>query len=429
MLISTFSKREEFNDLIKNNALVVVDFFSTECPPCEKLAPIYERYAESYPEIKFIKILRQDNRELALSLDVSSSPSVLFFKNGELLKERLSGEISEAVFQETLVSLDFIKLTDTSNYIISEKRDLCIIGTGPAGLTAAVYAARYYVDQVLVGELNGGLMTSSHKICNYPSEIEISGMDLTQKMVDHVNQLAVPHKLASVIKIEKDKDSFIVNLSNNETILAKNILLATGTVHRHLGLENEDKLVGRGVSYCATCDAMFYRHKTVAVVGGSDSANTAALYLAGVADKVYQIYRGAALRGEVAWIEQIKQNNKIEVIYNTQISKINGENRLESIELDHDFNDSNKLNIDGLFVETGSMPDLTLINQLGLAVDAQGYIETKSDQSTSQPGVWAAGDITTNSDGFRQIVTASSEGAIAAKSIFMNLQKNNHENQ
>jgi thioredoxin reductase (NADPH) len=404
---------------------VVVDFFSTECPPCEKLAPIYNRYVETYKDIKFIKLFRQDNRELALSLDIISSPTLVFFKDGHLLNKRLSGEITEADFRNMLVDIEFIELIKTvPNNEIIEKRDLCIIGTGPAGLTAAIYAARYRVDQVLIGELDGGLMTSSHKICNYPSEIDISGIELTQKMLAHVKQLEVPSVIGSVIKINKNGEYFEINLSNNKHILAKNILLATGTTHRHLGVENEEKLIGRGISYCATCDAMFYKNKTVAVVGGSDSANTAALYLAGVADKVYQIYRGEALRGEVAWIEQIKQNKRIEVLYNTQIAKINGINYLESIELDREFSGSNKLIIDGLFVETGSAPDGTLINQLGLKVDQQGYIETDSGQGTSEPGIWAAGDITTNSDGFRQIVTACSEGAVAAKSIFTYLQKN-----
>ncbi len=425
MKIAEFENKEDFNNFVQNNSLVIVDFFSTECPPCEKFAPIYERYAEIYKDIKFIKLYRQDNRELALFLGITSSPTVVFFEDGKLLDKRLSGEIKEEDFNELLIALNFIKLIKNfSDKKVIEKRDLCIIGTGPAGLTAAIYGARYLVDQVLVGELDGGLMTSSHKICNYPSEMEISGMDLTQKMVDHVKFLEVPHKIASVIKIKKIANIFEINLSNNEIIQAKNILLATGTIHRHLGVENEDKLVGRGISYCATCDAMFYKNKTVAVVGGSDSANTATLYLAGVADKVYQIYRGEALRGEVAWIEQIKKNSNIEVIYNTEITKINGESRLESVELNKDFNGDKKLIIAGLFVETGSVPDMSLINQLNLEVDKQNYIITNQDQSTSEEKVWAAGDITTNSDGFRQIVTACSEGAVAAKSIFTNLQKN-----
>lgn len=423
-MMKSFKNIEDFKTFSEKELLLVVDFFSTECPPCEKLAPVYERFANNYSEVKFIKIFRQDNRDLALSLNINSSPTLVFFKNGQLLEKRLSGDISEKDLMEILISLDFIKENEKP---IAEKstetRDLLIVGTGPAGLTAAVYAARYRVDQVLVGELNGGLMTSAHKICNFPSEIDISGMELTQKMVKHIEDLEVPYKNASVVEIRRLGQLFEARLSNNEKIIAKKILLATGTVHRHLGLANENELVGRGISYCATCDAMFYKNKTVAVVGGSDAANTAALYLAGIANKVYQIYRGDALRGEVAWIEQIKLNNKIIPVYNSQVAKINGLGRLESIELDKDFNGIKELVIDGLFVETGSTPDLTLINQLTLEVDKGGYIKTRADQETSQENVWAAGDITTNSDGFRQIITACAEGAVAAKSIFTSLQK------
>jgi len=307
---------------------------------------------------------------------------------------------------------------------MSVVKDLCIVGTGPAGLTAAVYAARYKVDQVLVGELDGGLMSSSHKICNYPSEIDISGMDLTEKMLANVRHLGVPQKFGSIIAIDRDGDKFKVEFSSKETILAKQVILATGTTHRHLGLEREEELTGKGVSYCATCDAMFYAGKTVAVVGGSDSANTAALYLARVAEKVYQIYRGDQLRGEVAWIDQVKQHPKIELLYNTDVTKLNGVERLESVELSQELNGSKILKLDGLFIEAGSKPDMTLIHHLGLETDEAGYIKTASNQATSQAGVWAAGDITTNSDSFRQIVTACAEGAIAARSVYTHLQKN-----
>jgi thioredoxin reductase (NADPH) len=182
-------------------------------------------------------------------------------------------------------------------------------------------------------------------------------------------------------------------------------------------LPDEDRLIGRGISYCATCDAMFFRSKTVGVVGGSDAANTAALYLADIADKVYQIYRGRELRGETAWIEQIQANPKIITLFETNITKLLGQNRLEAVELDRPYEGVDRLALEGLFVEIGSDPDRTLSDALGLTIDDKGYIVTAPDQKTSRDGVWAAGDITTNSDGFRQIVTACSEGAIAAHSI------------
>ncbi len=421
MNISYLESDAEFAALKKTSPILVVDFYSDECPPCEKLAPIYENMAKLFPSVKFIKVFRQQHRELATSLGVSGSPTVLFFKDDQLLEPRLSGDIEEKEFISILESLGAERdLNIKADKQETEQFDLCIIGNGPAGMTAATYAARYKINQILIGDLPGGLMTSSHKICNFPSEIDISGMDLSQKMVNQINALAVPQKITSVISINQIDKIYEIVLSSGETIKAKTILLATGTKHRHLGLPNEKALTGRGVSYCATCDAMFYKDKTVAVIGGSDSANTAALYLAQVASKVYQIYRGEALRGETAWIDQIKTNEKISVMLNTEVVELLGENKLTGIKL----NNNTELAVDGLFVEVGSEPDLDLINQLSLETDKGHYIITKENQTTSREGVWAAGDITTNSNSFRQIVTACSEGAIAAENIFKYLQIN-----
>lgn len=418
---------EEFETLKKEYSLLVLDFYSDECPPCEKLAPIYEKMAKIYPSILFVKAFRQQNRELALSLGVSGSPTVLFFKDSEMIEFRLSGEIEESKLKSILDTMNVVSNTVETNEVNKtiEEYDLCIIGNGPAGLSAAVYASRYKIKQLLIGDLPGGLMTSSHKICNFPSEIEISGMDLTKKMTDQIEALNVPQKKFSrVSNIKKSGEIFKLTLSSGEVINSKTILLATGTKHRHLGLLNEDKFVGKGVSYCATCDAFFYEGKTVAVIGGSDSANTAALYLADIAKKVYQIYRGNELRGDLTWIDQVKSNNKIEIIYNTNVIDLIGENQISGIKLDKEFKEKDILDVDGIFVEIGSKPDRELIDQLSLSVDSSGYIETKQNQSTSCDGVWAAGDITTGSDNFRQIITACSEGSIAAQSIYKYLQVN-----
>lgn len=424
MKINYLKSSEEFAVLKQSHPIVVLDFYSDECPPCEKLAPLYEKMAQTFPSIMFVKAFRQEHRALAESLGVSGSPTVLFFKDGELLEYFLSGYIEEKDLKTILQSISGEESQGnlTTENKASEQYDLCIVGNGPAGLSAAIYAARYKVNQILIGDLPGGLMTSSHKICNYPSETEISGADLTQKMVDHVKALEVPQKFSRIESIEQKGELYKLFLSDGETVEAKTILLATGTKHRHLNLTNEQALVGRGVSYCATCDAMFFMNKTVAVIGGSDSANTAALYLAQIAKQVYQIYRGESLRGEVAWIDQIKMNDKITVLYNTKVTDIIGKERVTGLKLDKLGEGETDLLVDGVFVEVGSEPDQTLISQLGLQIDSNNYIETKPNQMTSRAGVWAAGDITTNSDSFKQIVTASAEGAVAVQSIFKYLQ-------
>jgi len=423
MEITYLKSTEEFTNLKQNNSILVLDFYSEDCPPCEKLAPIYKKMADLFPSAVFIKAFRQEHRALAESLGVNGSPTVIFFKDGEKLDYQLSGYIEE---KELLNILETIigKIVITKDSGVTEEYDLCIIGNGPAGLSAAVYAARYKINQVMIGDLTGGLMSSSHKICNFPSETEISGADLTKKMTDHVSALEVPEKFAKVDLIKEIDGFYKLNLSNGETIKAKTVLLATGTKHRHLNLPNERSLLGKGISYCATCDAMFFKDKVVAVIGGSDSANTAALYLAQLAKQVYQIYRGKSLRGEVAWIDQIKINDKIKVIYETEVTEIIGENKVTGLKINKPFEDKLELMVDGIFVEVGSEPDQDLINQLSLETDEGHYIKTEANQMTSRSGIWAAGDITTNSDSFKQIITACSEGAVAVASIFKHLQVN-----
>jgi len=175
--------------------------------------------------------------------------------------------------------------------------DLIIVGSGPAGLTASIYASRFKVNNLVIGRALGGLAFEAHKICNFPSESEIKGIDLVNKMQEHVKSLGAEIALNEVVGVKKENNKFKIITQNNKEFFGQTILLATGTEHRKLDFPEEDKFLGRGISYCATCDAMFYRNKTVAVIGGSNSANTASLYLAEVANKVYQIYRGDKLRG------------------------------------------------------------------------------------------------------------------------------------
>jgi len=201
-------------------------------------------------------------------------------------------------------------------------------------------------------------------------------------------------------------------------------LLDGGTKRRRLNLPNENKFIGKGISYCATCDAMFYQDKIVAVIGGSDSANMASLRLAEIAKKVYQIYRRNKFRGEIAWIDQIATNKKIEVIYNTEVVGLGGKEKLKKIILSTTYQGQLELAVDGLFIEIGTIPQKDLISKLSLETDEKGYIKISSDQKTSHSGIWAAGDITTASNNFHQIITACSKGAIASENIFKFLQNN-----
>jgi thioredoxin reductase (NADPH) len=301
--------------------------------------------------------------------------------------------------------------------------DLIIIGAGPAGLTASIYASRYKINHAVIGEVPGGLISEAHNVCNFPGEIEISGFDLMTKIQTHAQKLGAEiMTMEKISKIEQKDDNFNLITESKKILETKNILLATGTKRRQLNLPEEKKYLGKGLAYCATCDAMFYKNKIVGVVGGGNSALTSALYLSEVAEKVYLIVKGSEFNGEMVWVEHVLNNKKIEVIFDNGVEKLNGENKLESIDLSVDYQNNNNLKLDGLFVEIGTEPDKLLIEQLGLITD-KNYIVVDKEQKTNRSGVWAAGDITTNSAGFRQVITACSEGAVATFSIFSELQK------
>jgi len=305
---------------------------------------------------------------------------------------------------------------------IKNEYPLVIIGAGPAGLTASIYASRYKIENLIIGQAVGGLVFEAHKICNFSSEKEITGRELTKKMQDHAELLSDPILMDKVVHINREANGFKISTEFGKEILAKTLLLAVGTEHRKLNLPDENKFLGKGISYCATCDAMFYQDKTVAVIGGSDSAHTASLYLSEMAKHVYQIYRRNKMRGETAWVEQLLKNKKIEIIYNTQVIELEGKDKLEKIILDNPHNGQKEIMVDGLFVEIGTIPRTNLAKELSVDLNGFEYIKVETDQSTNQKGIWAAGDITTNSNGLRQIITASSEGAVAAESIFKYLQ-------
>jgi thioredoxin reductase (NADPH) len=303
-----------------------------------------------------------------------------------------------------------------------EEYPLIIIGAGPAGLTASIYASRYALPHLIIGEAPGGLMFEAHQICNFPTEKEISGAEITAKIQAQAESLGANILTDKVTEISYSQ-GFHLSTQQGKKLLAENILLATGTEHRQLGLAEEKKFLGRGLSYCATCDAPFYKGQRVAVIGGGDSANTASLYLANIAEKVYQIHRRPQLTGERAWVNQVISNPKIEIIYEREVISLEGEKDLQAIILNQPHKGEKRIPLEGIFIEIGSVPRQELIQQLKIETNPQGYIKVKTDQSTSQEHVWAAGDITDGSNNLRQIVTACSEGAIAAYSIFQDRQK------
>ncbi len=296
---------------------------------------------------------------------------------------------------------------------------LIIIGTGPAGYTASIYASRYKIEHLLIGQLQGGTITESHKVCNFPGLPEITGFELGQKMHEHASRYDVNEINQLVKSVSKTDGLFTVSLENGEDYIAQTVLIATGTKRRKLNLDSEKKFLGKGITYCATCDAFFYREKTVAVVGGGDAATTAALYLADIAKKVYIFLPEKELHGETVWIDQTVANPKIEIHYEKVVVEFDGDDRLQKIVVE-DVGDTKKresFDIDGAFIEIGAVPYTSILDELGVKLDDKGYIKVGVDQQTNIAGLYAAGDITNGSSRFAQVITACSEGAVAIYNI------------
>ena len=297
-----------------------------------------------------------------------------------------------------------------------EKHDLVIIGSGPGGLSAAIYAARYNVDVIVIGEIPGGIAGTANDIRNYPGFQKTSGMELMTKMVDQVKNLDVPIYNEVVTGMKKETGGIIVKTSKKE-YLGKKIIIATGTDRRKLGLNNEKELIGKGVSYCATCDAGFYKDKTVGIVGGGDAALTASILLAKFAKKIYLIYRKDKFtKAEPAWVDEIEKLKNIEIMFNEEVTELIGVEKLEKVKL----KSGKDLELNGLFIEIGGTPNIELAQEIGLELE-NGSIVVDKNQKTNVEGVFAAGDVTNRP--FKQIVSAAGDGATACYTAYKELEK------
>lgn len=300
--------------------------------------------------------------------------------------------------------------------------DVLIVGAGPGGMAAGMYAGRYLLKTAIITEDIGGQMNLAHKVENYPGYASISGPELMLKFKEHAEKFDAKIHLGRIEAIRKIEGGFEV-VTPSETFQGKTIIYTLGSKHRFLGVPGEDKLAGHGVSYCATCDGAFYREKTVAIVGGGNSAFLGATVVSQYAKKMYMIHRREEFRADPVLIDQVKSYGNIEFILNTEIQEILGDDHITGVTLSKPFHDSHNLALDGIFIEIGSDPAISIATGLGVEVDENNLIQVKADQSTNIPGFYAAGDVTNGSNGFRQAITSASEGCIAADAIFNYLKQ------
>ena len=290
--------------------------------------------------------------------------------------------------------------------------DIIIIGAGPAGMTAAIYACQARKKVLLLEkEAFGGQILKADKVKNYPGYEEISGFDYSNKLYSQVKKLNPDIKFEEVLQIKNNiKDKEVITLKGN--YISKSIIIATGAESRKLGINNEDRLLGKGISYCATCDGMFFKNKIVAITGGGNNAIDEAIYLSNIVEKLYVIYRRKEFRIEATNLNELKEKDNVEFIMDSNIIDIKGKEKLESITiLNNTSKEESSLDINGLFIAIGHIPVSSICNNL-IDLDEKGYIISDETCKTNIEGIFVAGDIRIKD--IRQLTTACSDGTIAA---------------
>lgn len=290
--------------------------------------------------------------------------------------------------------------------------DIGIIGGGTAGLTAAIYGQRAGKQTIVFESANyGGQIVFSPKVENYPGIASISGAQYSMNLMEQAVNLGAETKHEQITKVLETEEGYVAVTAEQE-YFCKTIIIATGVTHRHLGLEKEEKLTGAGISYCATCDGMFFRGKDVAVIGGGNTALQDAEFLSNYCNKVYLVHRRDEFRGDAKTVESLKQKENVEFVLSAVPREILGETMVEGLVVTEKKTGNNQtLKVDGIFVAIGHLPKNELFAELAELDDA-GFVKAGEDCRTSRPGVFAAGDCRTKE--VRQLTTAAADGAVAA---------------
>ena len=410
----------EFDLEVLQGGKVILDFYSTECPPCEALASKFEDLSKLYGnDIKFLKIYRQQNRDLAEKLGVKSSPTLLFFNDGKETGERLTGGIKRS---DIIHNLDHMlsseKVKEIKEQIkpsISEY-DVIVLGAGPGGLTAGLYLCQSKINTVLIDiALPGGQVSATHEVSNYPGFIEPqAGYLLSHNMSEQTKLCGTVYKVAvDITKIDLEKKEVVID--EYETVKAGKIVIATGTTPNLTGASGEKELRGKGISYCATCDAKFFDNKEVVVIGGGNSAVEESDFISRFASKVTIVHQLDKFTANKKAQEKVFENPKINFIFNSEPRAFvkDGDKMVTEIE-NVKTKEFKKLVSDGVFIFIGMKPNIELFRD-NLDLDKWGYIKTDENMKTSISDIYAVGDVISKK--YRQITTAVADGTIAAMAI------------
>ncbi|MGF7138900.1 FAD-dependent oxidoreductase [Roseimarinus sediminis] len=411
---------KEFDTEVKKGGKVLLDFYSTECPPCEALAPKLDGLDELFgDEVKFLKIFRQGNRDLAEQLGVKGSPTLLFFDEGREVCARLSGGIKRSEIIREMRHMIGKKEVDT---VINKVQptithtDVAILGAGPGGLTAGLYLCQAKIDTTLIDiALPGGNVSTTHMVSNYPGFIDPQpGYLLSHNMSEQTKKCGTNYKVAvDVTRVDLEKKEIIID--EQETIKAKKIIIATGTSPNKIGIPGEMEFKGQGVSYCATCDAKYFVDKEVVVIGGGNSAIEEADFISKFASKITIVHQFDKLQANKTAQEKALNNPKIEFLFEHEPRAFKKDGSKMVVEVEALKTKTMKtLTTDGIFVFIGLRPNLDLFGKQ-LELDQWGYIKTNEDMQTNIEGVYAVGDV--GSKKYRQITTAIADGTIAAIAI------------
>lgn len=304
--------------------------------------------------------------------------------------------------------------------------DLIIIGLGPAGLTAAIYAACFKLNHATIGQIPGGQMSLAPDIINYPGFVEVSGKELTERMTTQAIKRGSDIIVDAITEIKKSQNGFQVFTVSKNTFETKTIILATGVERRRLNVPGEVEYLGKGVQYCASCETFDYAGKVTAVVGGANAATQTALQLSHAASKVYIVHRGPGLNADPIFLSQMKENKLIAVLYNSVVKEIKGDGTKITSLLLQPATDASKqetIAVDRVYIEIGGVPGTALLAPLGIQMDLGGYIAINEQLATNIPGIYAAGDVISHKYSIEQISSAVGSGARAAISVFAYLKQ------